>query len=851
MIGGMDHPPEFVDGFPASPRAPDYAVHAEIDRELRNCHGLQGTYATKGQLFPGYFASGAEQKSAWLDAALARAEWHAGREPWTGYLASLIDLLLSDVKTIADQSLFRLVRLGPELYRQDPARVCFRLGESVAGALAKSERRLAPEQVESLRKLVYHMTSIHPHSEPAYAIAWHLFRAEKNTVDGDPCFSASVRRDLRGMDPSESKRWDRLWALIRHRWSMETDRKHLERIKAAVDGIGTERFTACLTAWIGQIESDQPAYVSPAGKTLLRHLILTCQALPEVPVDDALFRLCGLRWAGAGSAGPTLEWLGTLLATLGTRPPDKAFACAERLANYPDTSRFPEVQRFYSLRLGEAIGDAVPSRAEKGVDGFPFALDPQHRRQQDRLDGFLKEKRVPTAEDFAAGAQQTFGGKGMVKESLLRQSTGELPETVRAAMTRIRWLSENRPADEHQDLFWRCGIGELLCDLLRSKPELNRADLIGLLEIDGLGYLGVAPSSLLLELAEERVAKHGYEPELMAALEPWQKTLHGSIAAQDLRHKASWLLWFDPVSFDPAAAISEKDCWSHRIRADLRGMDAGSRRAWETLLKNISFSSGDKPPGKWKKPAAKALQAVGAAAFRERVRAWFSPFRAGEVLRITVIGRDVLRNLMWYALPAADAQVDQAISWFAASQWKTKDDKGRIAKLLPSFAHVLIERSPELAFKTLENYSRAGAVPLAGKTLSMYRQLRERLGKAAPAAPLAAEVTLPKPDDIVRAFLKKNLAGAATVEGDDLVVKGTLDSYRINMKDSRMVRLSDGKAIRVEIDVTEPPYGPFRAMLDGPDIQNPFAPNYFRLLVCAQILARDAEERDRIVGYEG
>ena len=841
----MDHPPDFIDGFPTSPESPDYPAQAEIGRELRNCHGLQGTYATKLQLFPGYLAAGPEQKSAWLEAALKRAEWHAGREPWTGYLATLIDLLLGDVRTIADASLFRMVRLGPELYPHDPARVCFRLGESAAGALAKVERRLAPDEVESLRKLVDHLISIQTHAEPAYSIAWRLFRAEENVADGDPCFSARVRRDLRGMTAAESKKWDKFWAPIRHRWSMGADPKQLERLKAAVEGIGTERFAACLGAWIGQIESDQPAYVSPAGKTLLRHLIVACQALPEAPVDDALFRLCGVRWAGAGSAGPALEWLGTLLAALSTRPPDKAFACAERLAHNPDTSRFPEVQKLYSLRLGEAIGDAAAPRGEKGVDGFPFALDPEHRRQQDRLDGFLKEKRMPTAEDFAAGGQAALAGKGMVKESVLRQSAGEVAETVRAAISRIRWLSQNRPANQHQDLLWRCGIGELLCDLLRLKPDLTGADLMGLIEIDGLGYLGVTPSSMVLELAEERVMKHCYEPELMAALEQWHKTLHGSISAQDLRHKASWLLWFNPA----AAAISDKECWSHRIREDLRGMDTGSRGAWEALLKNISFSAGDKPPGKWKKPAAKALQAVGAAGFRERIRAWFGPFKSAEALRITVIGRDVLRNLMWYALPAADAQVDEAISWFASSRWKTKDDKGRIAKLLPSFASVLIERSPELAWKTLEAYSRAGGVPLAGKTLGMYQKLCEQLGKSGPPAGAPAGAA-PNPDDIMRALLKKNLAGAAgstSVDGDDLVVKGTLDTYRISMKDSRMVRLSDGKPIRVEIDVSEPPYEPFRAMLDGPDIHNPFAPNYFRFLVCARILARDAEERDRIV----
>ena len=65
-------------------------------------------------------------------------------------------------------------------------------------------------------------------------------------------------------------------------------------------------------------------------------------------------------------------------------------------------------------------------------------------------------------------------------------------------------------------------------------------------------------------------------------------------------------------------------------------------------------------------------------------------------------------------LRAKDPEVDEAVSWFASAQWKTKEDKSRITNILPTFVYVMIERSPELAYRTLETYNRKGPAPLAG-----------------------------------------------------------------------------------------------------------------------------------------
>jgi hypothetical protein len=432
----------------------------------------------------------------------------------------------------------------------------------------------------------------------------------------------------------------------------------------------------------------------------------------------------------------------------------------------------------------------------------------------------------------------------MFTESILRQAVDDPVSFVRALLHRIEWLAKNvSPDQSHLSINWRVSMGRLLCQLLQKSPVLNADDLVAVCKIDALGYLGVAPSSLLLDLIAAHVAQHGWSIELADTVRAWHKSLHGSVSAQDLRLKVGWLLWFDNVS-----KIDPQECWSNRIRADLREMKPEVRAAWVELLENTSVAAVEKPPVKWKKPAAAAFKKVGAQEFRKQQ--WFECFQPGQPLRITTNGRDVLRNLTWYALLAADPEVDRAVARFASAQWKTKADKALVTKMLPSFAYVMIERSPPLAFEALEMLIRNGPGPLAGKTLRMYEQLCIELGHA-PSASEPPKSEPPSRDETLRSLLKKMMTGQnASLEGDVVVVRGELDTYRIGIRDGRMTRDSDGRSVRLEIEMSTPALAPFRRMLDQADIQDPFAPNYFRIMLCAQILSRDRLEQRRIVADE-
>ena len=43
--------------------------------------------------------------------------------------------------------------------------------------------------------------------------------------------------------------------------------------------------------------------------------------------------------------------------------------------------------------------------------------------------------------------------------------------------------------------------------------------------------------------------------------------------------------------------------------------------------------------------------------------------------------------------------------------------------------------------------------------------------------------------------------------------------------------------MRLEIDWTQLPFSPFKSMIDAGDLTNPFGRNYFRAMLCAQVLS--------------
>jgi hypothetical protein len=862
----------FVDGFPADPAQPDYASHAIIDGELRNCQALTAIRATNGLLYPAYFAAGREARAAWLGPALRRFVWNGGRQPWDGYLRGLLQLLISPRSLLtSEQDLLSLAQLGPQL-ESSGARQCH-VGETIAARLKKRKGPLPPELVDAVQTLVAHLVGIHSHGETTFYIAWRLWRAPENPHDGAPCYSARIRADLRAMRKREAAAWSAFLNLLSAGSSrISLNEPYAGALRDAVTRIGSDRFASQWKSWIDWMDANQPAALSPVGRDLLLGFLHACGADPALAMDEALYQLCAMRWAGTGNYLLTKEWLGALLVTLATRPAQKAFACAERLVHNPDTSAFIEVHKLYSQLLAEVAGEGVQQSGQpgqhEGVDGYDLACEPDLYRQQVILDHCLRDALprgpggtpgvIQTSVVQASVVQNTWHSDQMVPLLIRRQAEADHANFVRAASSRARWLKRtSTPAEvvaRHQTplggfevrgmdpyLFWQLGLDNVQRILLKAKPALGHDDLLALMETDISASAG-GTTAPLLSLVSDYTREHGYSLAMVQAIERWRAAQHGSFGALDLRHKIGWLLWLEDV-----APIREQDCWSQRIRKDVRQMPPGSRSAWRAILQNTSFAKSRQPAKQWEKQAQAALAGVSGEEFRQRVRGWFEPFRAEEPLHLTVCGRDVLRNLMWYALLAKDPQVDEAIAWFASAEWRNKRDRSCSESILPAFTHAMLERSAELAYAALETFHRRGKVQLHGKVLQLYRELCARFGRS-PSAQAS-----PKPPQPVLAgalpaiFRRFADPSKVRMENDRLVVSGARATYEIDVRCSRIVRRSDGRTIRLELDFSQPAFSMLRPMLDSQDLNDPFRPNYFRLMICALVLVRDDINAQSIV----
>jgi hypothetical protein len=225
-----------------------------------------------------------------------------------------------------------------------------------------------------------------------------------------------------------------------------------------------------------------------------------------------------------------------------------------------------------------------------------------------------------------------------------------------------------------------------------------------------------------IELCRRHVVEHGWDSELVEAMREWVKALETSATVNLDRARVEWFLWFEDV-----CPIQVEECWSYRVKQDVRQMKPKQRAAWIKLLDNPSFTVTAKPPQRWLKSARAAFPGVGAEEFQRRFVEWFEPFGEGAPLRLTVCGRNMLRGLMWLALVAEDPAVDEALCRFGGAKWKTKEHLRRAAQAEMAFAHVLAERAPEGAVKMLEAMLAGGRVGAGSSTEKALQALRGRL----------------------------------------------------------------------------------------------------------------------------
>lgn len=835
-----------IDGFPADPAAPTFEAHLKIDEALRWQEETRGTYATGHPLNP----NTDEERAAWREALLERVEWHClqggtSSDRWLNDLSGYCNLLMGFPlpARLPDQSLLRLARFGDELHSNGRnGRYFHNLPEALARALEGKPGPLGAELAVELNQLARYLVEIHSHSASTYAICWRLFLDVDHLPVGD-CFSNRVSAEWRALTDPRKSALHALFALADHQWQSESHSpRFLQKVQKAVAGCGLDWLSAQFDAWIPN-PGDGIASMSGAGMTLLRQMLIWTIAEPKLTVDRALYKLAGVQWDEFAREMLLKEWLGTFLQSLARRDPERAFAVAERLINNPQTAGFLQVRQFYESRLHEVMASAGVGLAAKGIDEYPLAADPELEAEQRILDELLRSsaRAIPAPGASRLTPQTAYGTSQLAIEAAVRQAKDRTGPMLRAMRKRALWLAarHTNPAPETPGyglwLNWRCNFGSFYCALLERPLDLSRDDLLGLLEVDSLAFLAVTPSERLYRLCVEWTDEHGFEPEVTAAIRKWAKSLHGPAAMSTLRKKVEWLLWFDPVG-----EVDAKHCWSSQIQISLREMDTARSSNWRRLLRNATSGASAAPPQKWRKQALKLYQAVGRGEFRLQLRSWFEPFRDGVPQRITTTGRDLLRSLLWFALVAEDPELDDVVTWFAQAHWKTKADAGKIGVLTPAFVHVVAARLPAgRAATVLERFHQQGQVRLMGKCFAVYEDLCQKIGRATAIEPKQNQ-RLPDAQKLIEKVLNSQIESiGGSVNVDEVLIHGLLDNYRIRRSDGRITRVSDGKLIRIELDMKSPMLAGLKPMIDGPDIQNPFAPNHFRLVLCAMILAND------------
>jgi hypothetical protein len=740
-----------VDGYPAVNTDLDFPIQILIDRDMQNAERLWAAFYEK---YPqnasswaiDYEARSREQPSVrmlypaaakgspkdWLRPALRRARWHLDQEgplfKWRLHLSWVIVTLVEKMRRPSEEEFVALADCA-ECMVVYPVLPFFDRMLSYASAFEKAGL-LRGSTAESFHKLLKHARDVHRTTDAWQSFLWPAFRSTAWLSYAGPCWSGTVRREIEAMAGDLRELW--LRAFNAKVLPVSGLHELTGPAQKAVKALGKSAVETTLLRWTAMLKNSPDLTLTPEGVVILRHILVLANGLKGQASDEILYRVACAPWRRPEHAG----WIGAALWILSSRPKDRAFACLEALDMNPATAT-EDVRREYDVALASFAGEARGI----GIDGYRWNTEPELEPHQRRLEQLLLLSAAavargpyvhPTKASHVAAMnlipveQQTPAMKLLMAQLTAGRSWFDSGPEVRSALGTI--------------------ANEILADFARDPLKLHRAvsnrwewirdhkqelgpDLVSACEqcFQGFGYApGLAQRSLrrvksvpedklartirsspgswkVFELAQKHVASHGWNPELAQALREWISTLGTSHTDNSYRAQAEWFLWFEDV-----LPIHLDTCWGERLRRDLRSMEAAERNAWIALFGEGSFTVTEIPTQKWLQPATKAFPAIGAVKFRKRFTQWFAPFAAGEPLRLTVTGRNVLRLLMWAALVARDPAVDGALVGFANANWKTRDNQKKANQAEMAFAHVLAERDPRQALPILEKLVKSG-----------------------------------------------------------------------------------------------------------------------------------------------
>ena len=760
---------------------PDHAMQLQIDEDLRNAQRLKADFEKEFPEDPGANVRTLLQRSlhrprinALYPRLVAAKEPHkwlmplvrrfAGKQvrgeagaAWAGMLAEMLLLTLSQARGVSEQEFVSLAEAGEALLARRSRGYLGFMAEFACGLEKAGPLRTAA--VHALRQLLRLCDTPKGDPDDRARLLWPLFRSGNAFDAADPCWSARVRRDIAAMAPKLGSNW------------LKAFHPEPRTSKAAVKRLGSAQLETGLRRWIGMLREGPGPILSSDDAIVFQRLIALCDLLGGRACDELLYDVARTPW----TQKPEHRWMYKYLDVLRSRPQNRAFACLEALMMNPVTA-IGDVRRQYDALLA-VFGAEATEESPVGVDGFPLDSDPRLTAQHRRIDQLLrmaaaaaasgryvdpsvaahvailrslKEEDLPPAKRavlkaweaqmtrplpwFPVAPAVTEARKAM-EAAIMEEFSADPASLNRAVTARAEWIRAHTHEYSKDALqLWNewlhglgCGDG-LVGRSLAKVDELTLESLLGAIKARG-------NSTKVFELCQKYVAKHGWHADLVVPFREFIPRL-GVPCNQTECARAEWFLWFENV-----APVEVDDCWSYRVKKDIRSMPPEEAAAWRALLDNTTFIITGTPPAKWMKAAESLFPKVGAAKFRRRFVKWFEPFAKGEPLSITITGRNILRVLMWYALIAKDDTVDQALLGFTNARWKTKQFAKRVAQAEMAFSFVLGQRDPKAALPILKALVKSGQAFEGSATHRVYKDLCARQNRA----PVKAIRKEPKP----------------------------------------------------------------------------------------------------------
>jgi len=245
----------------------------------------------------------------------------------------------------------------------------------------------------------------------------------------------------------------------------------------------------------------------------------------------------------------------------------------------------------------------------------------------------------------------------------------------KALFERLEWLSEHHPDSQ-------CfgPLRDIAYAIEKWKLEPTLEDL--LLILDETGKLaGHANTYAPMPHLMAYVAEHGLTRELSAAIREYRrrhdeaKVYVNQVSLQLFNSRMDMLAWRDEWD-----SINLKKCWSQRIRTDFRSMAGADREHWRLFLYSIEGDEGVRPAPKWLKEADAWIGAIGADAFRTRIRHWMDPLRRGSTHPLSREGSFILRALIWVGQSLNDPELMGRIAEIPEVQFKPKRNGEKVLR---------------------------------------------------------------------------------------------------------------------------------------------------------------------------